>query len=136
MPAYPYLTAEDYASVRRQVDPALTAEDLPPSVIEDVMHLGHAARTIRARVPDADTLTGIDEQVVISAAILLTAAAILRTREIGVASERFADYAVTYDRDARQSRAVDMERRALALLAGLSGSPTLTGLRLTGRRRR
>jgi hypothetical protein len=135
MPAYPFLTSDNYPSVRRVIDPGLDAAGLPDDVITDDIFLGRAATRVVALVPDAATRTGADALGVVRATVLLTAGYLMRAGRT-VIRERFPDYEVAFADDADRAAATIADAEAiLDTLNDAGDEDWLPGLRLGGRRR-
>ena len=91
----PILTAAEFPSVRRAIDPTLTERELPDSTIADEVYQTRAEDAVLARDPAAATRTDADQKrrvrlaaILFLAAELVTAVPTLRGRSIGRYSEQ------------------------------------------------
>lgn len=121
------LTAAEYPSIRRAIDPSLDTTLLPDAVIADPIYLGEAERVILARAPESATADDPELTAFVRACIYLTAALIapalpyMTSETTDVASYRYA-------RDPKA--AAENGARLLALYEGALATATGAALAL------
>lgn len=122
----PFITPDDYPSVRRAISAALTADILPDDFIGDPVYLDRAVGEVLRLVPDAAARSG-DELARVKRAMILMLAARLIPAIPTIKQEQFQDFSQTYFQQDPASRAADLIMQAREELSPLTEPPITTG---------